>query len=100
MALTGEPLPARRAFELGLVTRLTDPGRALEQALELASAIVAGAPLATLAATRIMRESPAWPPADAWRRQAAIADPVIASRDAGEGAGAFAEKRAPRWQGE
>ena len=100
LALAGEPLPAQRAFELGLVTRLTDPGRALEQALELAAAIAAGAPLATLAATRILRESPAWPPADAWKRQAAIADPVIRSRDAAEGARAFADKRSPCWQGE
>ena len=100
LVLTGEPLPAQRAFELGLVTRLTDPGRALEQAVGLATAIVAGAPLATLAATRILRESAAWPPGDAWKRQAMIADPVMQSRDAGEGARAFAEKRSPCWQGE
>ena len=99
MALTGDPMPAARAFELGLVTRLTEPGCALDAALELATGIAAGAPLATLAATRILRESPGWPADEAWARQRAIADPVIGSQDAAEGARAFADKRAPRWQG-
>lgn len=100
LVLTGEPLSAERAFALGLVTRLTDSGRALEGALDLAGAIAAGAPLATAAAMRILRESAGWPSDDAWKRQAEIADPVIGSLDAREGAGAFAEKRSPQWRGE
>src|SRR5919202_6177069 len=41
LALTGEYVPAARLHELGVVNRLTDPGRALDGALELASAIAA-----------------------------------------------------------
>ena len=33
--LTGEPIPAERAYELGLVSRLTEPGEALDEALRL-----------------------------------------------------------------
>ena len=99
LVLTGEPISGERAFELGLVTRMTEPGGALGAAIELATAIAAGAPLATAAAKRIMLESPGWPPAEAWARQREIADPVIGSQDAREGARAFAEKRAPSWQG-
>src|SRR4051794_8871057 len=50
MALTGDPISAERAHELGLVNRLADDGQALETALELARALAANGPLA-LAAT-------------------------------------------------
>src|SRR5438270_3826629 len=46
LALTGEPINAERGHELGLVNRLTDPGGALEAALELAEVIAANGPLA------------------------------------------------------
>ena len=44
--LTGEPIPAERAFQLGLVSRLVEPGQALAAAKALAGAIAANAPLA------------------------------------------------------
>ncbi|HWS34817.1 MAG TPA: enoyl-CoA hydratase-related protein [Actinoplanes sp.] len=43
-ALTGEPLPARRLYDLGLINRVTPSGKALATALELAAAVVANAP--------------------------------------------------------
>ena len=46
LALTGEPMLAERGYELGLVNRLTEPGGALEGALELADRIAENAPLA------------------------------------------------------
>jgi enoyl-CoA hydratase len=99
LVLTGEPVSSERAYELGLVTRLAEPGAALEEALALAAAIAANAPLATVAAKAILAQAPGWPAGDAWARQRAIADPVIASHDAMEGALAFAQKRPARWQG-
>ena len=44
--LTGEPFGATRAYELGLVSRLTAPGEAFDEALRLATQIIAAAPLA------------------------------------------------------
>jgi enoyl-CoA hydratase len=99
LALTGEPLLAERAAELGLVNRLTEPGEALGAAVDLARAIAANAPLAVAATKAILAASPSWPADEAWARQRAIAEPVIASEDAQEGARAFAEKRPPSWRG-
>ncbi len=99
MALTGDPVLAERAFELGLVNRLAAPGQALDEALALSERITANGPLALSATKRILSESVDWPEAEFWTRQGEIAGPVMASEDAREGARAFAEKRAPQWRG-
>jgi len=99
MALTGDPLEAERAHELGLVNRLAEPGEALGVALELAETIAANGPLALAATKRILVESPDWPDSEFFERQAPIYDPVFKSEDAREGATAFAERRAPVWKG-
>lgn len=97
LALTGQPIDAARAAELGLVNRVVDDGGALDAALELAGQIAANAPLALRATKQILDELDAWDGDDFWARQGEIAGPVIVSRDAREGAVAFAEKRAPVW---
>ena len=98
MALTGDPIDAERAHELGLVNRLTGPGEALAVALELAETIAANGPLALAATKRIMLESPDWPDSEFFERQGPIRDQVFNSEDAREGATAFAERRAPVWK--
>jgi enoyl-CoA hydratase len=99
LALTGEPIDADRAAQLGLVTRLAEPGAAVDTALELAAVLVANGPLALAATKRIVVEQAAWSPDEAWERQREIAGPVMGSEDAREGAIAFAEKREPQWKG-
>jgi enoyl-CoA hydratase len=99
LALTGDPISAERAHELGLVNRLTEPGEALQVALELSEAIAANGPLALQATKRILLESADWPQREFFSRQAEISGPVFASEDAQEGARAFAEKRAAVWKG-
>jgi enoyl-CoA hydratase len=99
LALTGDPITAERAHELGLVNRLADPGGALDAALELAGAIEVNAPLALAATKRILTESVDWSESEFWERQRAIIEPVMGSEDAREGAVAFAEKRPPVWRG-
>jgi enoyl-CoA hydratase len=99
LALTGEPIDAERGHELGLVNRLAEPGTAVDVALELASQIAANGPLALAATKRIMTESVDWPDSEFFDRQDEIVAPVMSSQDAREGATAFAEKRAPVWQG-
>ncbi len=99
LALTGDMIDARRAYEVGLVNRVTPKGQALAVARELAQTIVANAPMSVAATKRIVLESADWAEHEMWERQAAIATPVFASEDAKEGSRAFAEKRPPRWTG-
>jgi len=99
MALTGDPITAERGYELGLVNRVTEPGGAVDAALELAAAIARNGPLALDATKRIVYAQRDWSDADFWDEQAKISDPVFASDDAREGATAFSEKREPVWQG-
>jgi enoyl-CoA hydratase len=99
LALTGDPIDAERAAELGLVNRLTEPGGAVDGALELAAAIAKNGPLALTASKQIIRSSLDWTEAEAWQKQGEIAGPVMVSEDAREGAIAFAEKRDPVWKG-
>jgi enoyl-CoA hydratase len=97
--LTGEPIDARRAFELGLVSRLVEPGDARDEALRVARQIVAAAPLAVRASRSIVR-SAAHDDDDSLRQTSrATLDELLTSEDAAEGLLAFAEKRPPRWQG-
>ncbi|MFI6025925.1 crotonase/enoyl-CoA hydratase family protein [Amycolatopsis magusensis] len=99
LALTGQPWPATRFAELGLVNKLTEPGQALTGALELAEAVLAAAPLAVRASKQIVRHAYDWDDQEAWGNQRAYAAPVLASEDLQEGLRAFAEKRAAVWKG-
>jgi enoyl-CoA hydratase/carnithine racemase len=99
LIITGAPIGAQRARELGLVNRLAAPGEALTVALALAAEVAPNAPLAVRTSTRIVRESAVWPDAELFERQRPLVDAVRSSADAGEGARAFVEKRAPVWQG-
>ena len=99
LALTGEPIDAERAHELGLVNRLAEPGNAVDVALELAETIAANGPLALAATKRVMTEALDWPESEFFARQGEIVGPVMTSEDAREGAVAFAEKRPPVWKG-
>jgi enoyl-CoA hydratase len=99
LALTGDPIEAERAYELGLVNRLADPGAAVQTALELAAAIARNGPLALDATKATLQQQFDWTEAEFWQRQAELAEPVMRSQDAREGATAFAEKREPVWQG-
>ncbi|AEV86625.1 enoyl-CoA hydratase [Actinoplanes sp. SE50] len=56
LALTGEPMPARRLHDLGLVNRITAPGKAYGQAIDLAVSIAAHPAAAVLLSQRAVAE--------------------------------------------
>lgn len=97
-ALTGEFMTAQRAYELGVVNRLTD-GPALDAALALAETIAANGPLSVAISKQVITESRLWGEEEMWEKQGRMIMPVFTSEDAREGAAAFAEKRRPNWKG-
>lgn len=99
MALTGEPIPAERALDLGLIARVAEPGKALEVALELAEAIAKNAPLSVAMSKKLIVDSYGRTEEEFWAHQGPESGKIFASKDAQEGARAFAEKRDPEWTG-
>ena len=99
LALTGEFIEAPRAYELGLLNRVVEPGGAVDAAIELAETIAQNAPLSLAASKLVISRAQDWDEAEAWTKQDEIVGPVMASEDAIEGSTAFAEKRPPVWKG-
>ncbi|MEV5409887.1 crotonase/enoyl-CoA hydratase family protein [Thermopolyspora sp. NPDC052614] len=100
--LTGESVTAADALRLGLVNRVVPQEEVVPAALALAETIAANAPLAVQASKRIARgiAGGAIPGEQAaWERTAAETALIMRSADAKEGPRAFAEKRAPVWEG-
>jgi enoyl-CoA hydratase/crotonobetainyl-CoA hydratase len=96
MGLTGEPVSAARALELGLINRVVPADQVLDTALGLAALINANGPLAVQATKLLMREEVG---PDTAKRVGEATAHVFASEDAREGAIAFAQKRSPEWKG-
>ena len=99
MAITAEPITAEQAAEHGLVSRLAEPGQAVDVALAIAERIARNAPLAVAASKRLIRASQGVTEEDFWTMQKPIVPGVFSSDDAKEGPRAFAEKRSPNWSG-
>lgn len=99
LSLTGEPIDAQRAQQLGLVNRVVPGEQVLEEALALARAIAANAPLSVRASKAVMRGAADATEAEGWAISDEAAEVVTNAPDALEGAIAFAERRAPVWTG-
>jgi enoyl-CoA hydratase/carnithine racemase len=99
MAMTGDPIDATRAQALGLVNRVVPAADLLPAAMALAETIAANAPLAVRYSKSVMKQAAEVPEAEGWKINGAAAGVVFSSADAMEGPVAFAEKRAPNWQG-
>jgi enoyl-CoA hydratase/carnithine racemase len=98
-AMTGDPVDAQRALALGLVNRVVPADRVLDEAIALAERICENAPVAVRLSKRLMIESLEMTEEEAWKRNFERAAEVTATQDVWEGIAAFAEKRAPVWQG-
>ncbi|WP_037144150.1 crotonase/enoyl-CoA hydratase family protein [Rhodococcoides fascians] len=100
--LTGEPIAAGQALQLGLVNSVVAPGEVMEAAFLLAERIAANAPLSVRTTKRLARAAigaeAQWSE-DVWNLNSRLIDEVFASADAHEGSVAFAEKRQPQWEG-
>ena len=97
--LTGKPITAQRAYEIGLVNRLAEPDALMNAALELAGEILDGAPLSVKAARETVMLSTEMGRSAALQAARHASELCYNSEDAQEGPRAFAQKRRPNWQG-
>ena len=99
LLVTGQPLSARRAYELGFINRLTTPEKLAEETMALARTIIANAPLGVKAGRQMtymateMGRTAALPMGDMCFERSYL------SEDALEGPRAFRERRKPNWKG-
>lgn len=98
MLLTGQPIPAARALELGLLNRVVERER-LDSAVEdLARAMVASSASVLSLGKRAFYEGLALDESDAYDRATRIMTESASLHDAQEGISAFLQKRPPRWE--
>ncbi len=97
--LTGKPISAQRAYEIGLVNRLAEPEALLDTALALATKVLDGAPLSVRAGRETVMLATEMGRSAALQAARAAHEVAYRSDDAQEGPRAFAEKRAPYWRG-
>lgn len=97
--LTGDPISAERAYDLGMVNQLVEPGEALPAAMALAARIAVNAPLAVWESRNVALAAQTEDDETLWRLTNEGFSRVAATEDFGEGPRAFIEKRAPVWQG-
>lgn len=96
MGLTGDPIDAARAKELGLINQVVPAAELRDAALALAARVAANGPLAVQATKQLMLDEIGnGNPSLLGKLQ----KKVFSSEDAKEGATAFAQKRAPEWKG-
>ena len=98
MAITADPIMSEEAHEVGLVSRLVEPGEAVDAALQLAERVSKNAPLAVSASKQLIKAAVDMDVEAFWEKQNSFMS-VFVSNDAKEGPKAFAEKRPPEWTG-
>jgi enoyl-CoA hydratase len=98
--LTGKPITASRAYEIGLVNRLAEPEALMDAAIALAQEVLEGAPLSVRAGRETVMLATEMGRSAALQAARAAHEHTYRSEDAQEGPSAFAGKRKPEWRGQ
>jgi enoyl-CoA hydratase/carnithine racemase len=99
MIATGEPIPAARAAQLGLVNAVVPAAEVRPAALALARKVCANAPIAVRESLAIARQAADLEQDALWELSRAASQRIRQTEDFREGPRAFVEKRPPRWVG-
>ena len=99
LIMTGDPLPAQRAYELGMVNKVAAPDEVMNEARALAERIMTNAPLAVQASRNVAARALMDSDDDLWRAGGKAMKGLSGTEDYKEGPRAFIEKRAPVWKG-
>ena len=99
LLITGAELDARRAYDLGLVNRLCEPGRAVTAALALAGEVCRSSPTSVRLTLDALADQFEDADEHGWAATARAVDAIRGSEDAREGVAAFLERRPPMWRG-
>jgi enoyl-CoA hydratase/carnithine racemase len=99
LLLTGDPIDAQRAYEVGLVNRVVPDPELRSEAGRLARRIAGNAPLSVRAAKAMVQASAGCDLDEAVEAGWRLFEPVYLSEDAQEGPRAFVERRPPVWKG-
>jgi enoyl-CoA hydratase/carnithine racemase len=99
LLLTGDPIDAQRAYEVGLVNRVVPDPELRSEAGRLARRIAGNAPLSVRAAKAMVQASAGRALDEAVEEGWRLFEPVYLSEDAQEGPRAFVERRPPVWKG-
>jgi acetyl-CoA C-acetyltransferase len=101
LLLTGRHMDAAEAANWGLVNRISEPGKVLEEAHRLAQEIVACSPTSVRLTLQLIHEGENTASPDVAARimpHSRAVDALLLSDDMREGLAAFAQKRAPQWK--
>ena len=96
--LTGKPISAEEAERIGLITRVVDEGKLLDEALAIATAIADNPRLAVLAGKEAVNQQAELPLAPGLRVERRLFHGLFGTADQKEGMAAFAEKRKPNFR--
>lgn len=99
MMLMGDPMPAQRAYEVGLANRVTPRGAHVEEARAMARQLAANAPLVIQMLKRLSLETVGTTPIQSMFNVTAQVDTVMNSQDARDALEAFKAKRKPVFNG-
>ena len=99
LALTGDPITAQRAYDLGLVNELCEPGSAVDTAVALAERICVNAPVAVRESRKVaLKSMQLTNEQELWSLSGQAFGALAQTEDFSEGPKAFIEKREPQWK--
>lgn len=99
LLLLGEPVTARRAYEVGLVNKVVPREQLMTEATVVAEKLCVNGPLALRAMKELMHRGNNMDFTGIIALVEHVCAPVMNSQDHMEGRAAFAQKRKPIWQG-